>query len=308
VFFGLKAAVIAIVAQALWRIAGKALGGVWRKAVAFGAFLAIYGLGVPFPTLVLAAALGGFLLTRDAGAAAPGPRVPPDRVLGVVVLWLALWLGPVAALVLALGPTHVVAQVAVYFSQMAVLTFGGAYAVLAWVAQAAVEGFGWLGAGAMLDGLAMAETTPGPLIMVTQFVGFMAGYGVGGLALGTATALVTVWATFAPCFLWIFAGAPYAEGLRGRPRLAGALAAVTAAVVGVIANLAVWFALHTLFAETTTWAGVMVPVWGSLDPVALAVTVLALIAAFWLRAGPALLIGGAALAGGGLHLAGLAGG
>ena len=298
-FFGLKAAVIAIVAQALVRIGRKALKGWQALAIAVAAFVALFLFAVPFPLVVLAAALVGFLTARGGAAPAPPARV---STLRVALVWLALWLGPVLALVLALGRDHVLAQVAVYFSQMAVLTFGGAYAVLAWVAQAAVEQFGWLSAAQMLDGLAMAETTPGPLIMVTQFVGFMAGWGAGGLAMASAAALVSVWATFAPCFLWIFAGAPHAERLRGNPALAGALAAVTAAVVGVIANLALWFTLHALFGQVAgRW-----PVWSTLDPWAAGLTVLALVAAFALRAGPGALITGAALAGVALRLAGLA--
>ncbi|MCA2011320.1 chromate efflux transporter [Cereibacter sphaeroides] len=290
-FFGLKAAVIAIVAQALVRIAKKAVKGWVQAAIALAAFAALFALSVPFPLVVLAAALIGWAMARGQGAS----EAPPAHVstLKPALIWAALWLGPVAALILILGADNVLAQVALYFSQMAVLTFGGAYAVLAWVAQAAVEQYHWLTAPQMLDGLAMAETTPGPLIMVTQFVGFMAGWQAGGLWLATLAALVTTWATFAPCFLWIFAGAPHAERLRHSPALAGALSAVTAAVVGVIANLGLWFALHTL------WPG------GSFDPWAAGLTALALLAAFALKAGPGVLILGAAGAGVVLRLAGL---
>ena len=308
VFFGLKAAVVAIVAQALLKIAKRALKDGWAWAIALAAFVAIFALGVPFPLIVLAAAGFGFLRGRGGerieaqNAAQTGAR---PSVLGTIAIWLVLWLGPVAALILTLGMDHVFTQVAVYFSQMAVLTFGGAYAVLAWVAQAAVSEFGWLTAAQMLDGLAMAETTPGPLIMVTQFVGFMAGQS-GGLATATIAALITVWVTFAPCFLWIFAGAPYAEALRGNPALTSALSAVTAAVVGVIANLALWFAIHALFAQTQQIAGVELPMWSSLNPAAAGLTLLALIAAFGLKVGPGVLIIGAALAGAGLHVLGLA--
>ncbi|GAB1380571.1 chromate efflux transporter [Pararhodobacter aggregans] len=299
VFFGLKAAVIALVAEALVRIGRRALKGPQAWAIAGAAFLALFFFGVPFPLVVLAAAGIGFLTAR--GEAVAVGAAPRGATLRVALVWAALWLGPVALLLLALGPGHVLAQVAVYFSQMAVLTFGGAYAVLAWVAQAAVEQFHWLSAPQMLDGLAMAETTPGPLIMVTQFVGFMAGWQAGGLWLATLAGLVTTWVTFAPCFLWIFAGAPYAERLRGNPALAGALASVTAAVVGVIANLALWFGIHALFREAVAgW-----PVWSSLDPWAAGLTALALVAAFGLRLGPGLLIGTAALGGVALHLAGL---
>ncbi|WP_323022737.1 chromate efflux transporter [Pararhodobacter sp.] len=299
VFFGLKAAVIALVAEALMRIGRRALKGPQAWAIAGAAFLALFFFGVPFPLVVLTAAGIGFLTAR--GEAVAVGAAPRGATLRVALVWAALWLGPVALLLLALGPGHVLAQVAVYFSQMAVLTFGGAYAVLAWVAQAAVEQFHWLSAPQMLDGLAMAETTPGPLIMVTQFVGFMAGWQAGGLWLATLAGLVTTWVTFAPCFLWIFAGAPYAERLRGNPALTGALASVTAAVVGVIANLALWFGIHALFRDTVAgW-----PVWSSLDPWAAGLMALALVAAFGLRPGPGLLIGTAALAGVALHLAGL---
>ena len=299
VFFGLKAAVIALVAEALVRIGRRALKGPQAWAIAGAAFLGLFFFGVPFPLVVLAAAGIGFLTAR--GEAVAVGAAPRGTTLRVALVWAALWLGPVALLLLALGPGHVLAQVAVYFSQMAVLTFGGAYAVLAWVAQAAVEQFHWLSAPQMLDGLAMAETTPGPLIMVTQFVGFMAGWQAGGLWLATLAGLVTTWVTFAPCFLWIFAGAPYAERLRGNPALTGALASVTAAVVGVIANLALWFGIHALFRETVAGC----PVWSSLDPWAAGLTALALVAAFGFRLGPGLLIGTAALAGVALHLAGL---
>ena len=299
VFFGLKAAVIALVAEALVRIGRRALKGPQAWATAGAAFLALFFFGVPFPLVVLTAAAIGFLTAR--GEAVAVGAAPRGATLRVALVWAALWLGPVALLLLALGPGHVLAQVAVYFSQMAVLTFGGAYAVLAWVAQAAVEQFHWLSAPQMLDGLAMAETTPGPLIMVTQFVGFMAGWQAGGLWLATLAGVVTTWVTFAPCFLWIFAGAPYAERLRGNPALTGALASVTAAVVGVIANLALWFGIHALFRDTVAgW-----PDWSSLDPWAAGLTALALVAAFGLRPGPGLLIGTAALAGVALHLAGL---
>ncbi len=299
-FFGLKAAVIAIVAQALLRIGRKALKNWLQAGIALAAFAALFLFGLPFPLVVLAAAAIGFAQARGgAVTAAPAP-VSTGRA---ALVWLVLWLGPVAALVLGLGADHVLARVAVYFSQMAVLTFGGAYAVLAWVAQAAVERFDWLSAAQMLDGLALAETTPGPLILVTQFVGFMAGWGAGGLAMASLAGLVATWVTFAPCFLWIFAGAPHAERLRGNPALAGALSAVTAAVVGVIANLGLWFALHTLFGRVEGgW-----PVWSSFDPWAAGLVALALVAAFGARLGAGALILGGAAAGMALGLAGLAG-
>lgn len=304
-FFGLKAAVIAIVAQALVRIAKKALKGRLALAIAAGAFVALFAFGVPFPVVVLAAAALGGLVTR--GEEGPvAAKAPPT--LRVALVWLALWLVPVAVLVLSLGQEHVLARVAVFFSQMAVLTFGGAYAVLAWVAQSAVQDFGWLSAAQMLDGLAMAETTPGPLIMTLQFVGFMAGFANPGelppLLMATLAGLLTTWVTFAPCFLWIFALAPQAERLRANPRLAGALAAVTAAVVGVIANLGLWFAIQALFGQTRTLAAMELPVWSSLNPALTLLTLAALAAAFVAKAPAGALIAGGALAGVALHLAG----
>jgi chromate transporter len=225
---------------------------------------------------------------------------------------LALWLGPVAA-ILALAPGSVFAEIATFFSTMAVVTFGGAYAVLAWVAQEAVATHGWLSPGEMMDGLALAETTPGPLILVLQFVGFLAAFrdagGMEPLVAGMLGGLLATWVTFAPCFAWIFLGAPWMERLRGDRALSAALGAVTAAVVGVILNLSVWFALHVVFAETATVAAgplrLVLPVAGSLDPVAAGLTLLALVAAFGLKMGVPAMIGLWALAGMGLHLAGV---
>jgi chromate transporter len=237
------------------------------------------------------------------GAADPRPTAAWSWRVGGVIL--TLWLAPVAALWLALGPANVFTEIAFFFSQMAVLTFGGAYAVLAWVAQAAVETHGWLAPGEMLDGLGMAETTPGPLIMVTQFVGFMGAFRDPGalspLTAGVLGGLLTTWVTFAPCFLWIFLGAPHVERLRGDRALSAALATITAAVVGVILNLAVWFALHVVFREVgrisvgpldMAW-----PVLGSIDPAAAVLAAAALVAAFRFAVGPAALLAGAAAAG-----------
>ena len=202
-----------------------------------------------------------------------------------------LWLAPTALLLVTLGGDDVFSRIAVFFSQMAVVTFGGAYAVLAWVAQEAVQHFGWLAPGEMLDGLGMAETTPGPLIQVVQFVGFLAAFRDPGsldpLVAATLAAVLTTWVTFVPCFLWIFLGAPFIEKLRENRALAGAMAAITAAVAGVIVNLAVWFALHLLFAELAPWQGfgmrIDVPVWSSLDLPALLLTAAAIVAIFRLR-------------------------
>ncbi len=235
------------------------------------------------------------------------------RVLGIGATLLVLWLAPVAGLLVWLGPGNVFADIGVFFSKMAVVTFGGAYAVLAYVAQAAVETYGWLAPGEMLDGLGLAETTPGPLIMVTQFVGFMGAFRAPGdlapLLAGSLGGLLTTWVTFAPCFLWIFLGAPYVERLRESKPLSAALGAITAAVVGVILNLAVWFALHVVFRRVETYDGfglhVTVPDPVALDPIALALVAAALVAVFRLRVGMMPLLGAAAALGLGLYLAGL---
>jgi chromate transporter len=258
-FIGIKAAVLAIVVEALLRIARRSLKDGVEWAIAGAAFVAIFFLAVPFPLIVLAAALIGFArggvdVPAATRVAKPDVGVPVAQTLTTTAVWLAIWIVPLAALAGIFGSTHVLTQIAVFFSKLAVVTFGGAYAVLAYMAQDVVETHGWLTAGEMLDGLGLAETTPGPLILVTEFVGFLAANRHGGgnpWVMGMLGAVVTLWATFAPCFLWIFAGAPYIERLNAEPRLKAALAAVTAAVVGVILNLTVWFALHVLFATVT---------------------------------------------------------
>lgn len=337
-FFGLKAAVLAIVAQAVVRIGRRALRSGAMRMVALAAFVAIFAVGLPFPLIVLGAALIGYGGARarlagfgaagghggEGGAgigeaetllgAAPARPAPAVRARATRagLICLALWLLPVAGLVLAGG--GVFADLALFFSKLAVITFGGAYAVLAWVAQEAVGHYGWLAPGEMLDGLGLAETTPGPLIMVTQFVGFLAAFRDAGalpaMLAGTLGALITTWVTFLPCFAWIFLGAPHMEALRGNRALGSALGAVTAAVVGVVANLALWFALHVIFAEQVRFAGyglrVDLPVPGTLDPVAAGLTLLTLGAVFGLRAGTGKVLIGAALAGLALHAAGLA--
>ena len=338
-FFGLKCAVLAIVFQAVVRLGGRALRNGAMRVIAAGAFAAIFLFDVPFPLIVLAAGLIGFAGTRagtdlfrtggHGGAAGRGLDDADSRLgvgmpaharpnlrwtLTIAGTFLALWLVPVAALGAGLGPGHALADIAVFFSKMAVVTFGGAYAVLAYVAQAAVETYGWLKPGEMLDGLGMAETTPGPLIMVTQFVGFMGAFRApGGLdpyLAGVLGGLVTTWVTFVPCFLWIFAGAPYVESLRENRALSGALAAITAAVVGVILNLAVWFALHLLFSERVTLRpglGLRLewPVWASLQGAALLLSAAALVAVFRFRVGVLPVLAACAAAGVGLHLAGI---
>ncbi len=308
-FFGLKAAVLAIVLAAVLRIGSKALKGRAPIALAAAAFIGIFALDIAFPVIVLGAGLIGYLTSRigwDAftggghGAAKDGVD-DAETLLGngdsdtrqglslpLCLLFLVLWLGPVVALVATLGVDHVFSEIALFFSKMAVVTFGGAYAVLAYVAQAAVDTHGWLKPGEMLDGLGLAETTPGPLIMVTQFVGFLGAYRDAGelppLAAGSLGALITIWVTFAPCFLWIFIGAPFVERLRGHAGLSAALAAITAAVVGVILNLAVWFALHVIFAEVGNLNWMMfslpAPDWQSFDLAAAILSTLAIGAVF----------------------------
>jgi chromate transporter len=264
-FLGVKAAVLVIVIEALLRVAKRALRGPYDVAIAAAAFVAIFFFAVPFPLIIAAAAAIGFLLASAASHRAPAASparlepVPLSRTIATVALWIAIWVVPLLAAAAIFGRAHVTTDVSLFFSKLAVVTFGGAYSVLAYMAQQAVETYGWLTAGEMLDGLGLAETTPGPLILVTEFVGFLAGFRQGGepkLAFGLLGAGLTLWATFAPCFLWIFAGAPYVERLSANPRLSGALAGVTAAVVGVILNLSLWFALHVLFASVTaTWLG-----------------------------------------------------
>jgi chromate transporter len=294
-FVGIKAAVLAIVVEALLRVARRALKERADWAIAALAFAAIYAFAIPFPVIVLAAAPIGFFRARQSGPHSDAP--PPARValvdtLKTVALWLGIWILPLLAVALAFGRGHVLTELAWFYSKLAVVTFGGAYAALAYMAQAVVESYGWLTPGEMLDALGLAETTPGPLILVTQFVGTLAAWRHGGgppVLMGTLGALVTLWATFAPCFLWIFAGAPYIERLNAEPRLKSALATVTAAVVGVILNLTVWFALHVLFANVATLdAGPFrpaVPELSSINLVAVALSAVAFTLLFALHRG-----------------------
>jgi chromate transporter len=318
-FFGLKAAVLAIVAQAVLRIGGRALGNPTRIAVAVGAFVAIFLLDVPFPLIVLSAGLIGYVaglrgssafgtgggygaatgaIVSDADSAL-GTEIPahalPNRgwTARMTVTLLTLWLGPVALIAAWLGPDSAFTNIATFFSKAAMVTFGGAYSVLAYVAQEAVDTYGWLRPAEMLDGVGMAETTPGPLIMVTQFVGFLGAYrnpeGLSPLVAGTLGGLLTTWVTFAPCFLWIFLGAPFVERLRHNLPLAAALSAISAAVVGVVANLAIWFALHHLFRSVGEQSfgplRVDLPVLASVDLAAVALSLAAIVAMFRYRLG-----------------------
>jgi len=244
-FIGIKAAVLVIVIEALLRVARRALRRPYDWGIAAAAFVAIFCFAVPFPLVIASAVLLGYLLA-DTQAAAPSQAqaeaasVPLSETLRTASLWLALWIVPLLLVTFVFGRDHVTTDISLFFSKLAIVTFGGAYSVLAYMAQQAVETYGWLKPGEMLDGLGLAETTPGPPILVTEFVGFLAGYRQGGeprLAFGLLGAAITLWATFTPCFLWIFVGAPYIERLSRSPRLAGALSDVTAAVVGVILNL-----------------------------------------------------------------------
>ncbi|HYG62940.1 MAG TPA: chromate transporter, partial [Thermoanaerobaculia bacterium] len=280
--------------------------------IAAAAFIAIFFFEVPFPAIVVGAGILGWLGRRFLPVPSP-PGTPASsseaepvvdvlatqirpslgRSLRVLAVCLTLWFVPLLAVRAALGPDHVLAVQGEFFSKMAVVTFGGAYAVLAYVAQQAVETYRWLGPGEMLDGLGMAETTPGPLIMVLQFVGFMGAWrhpgGLDPLMAGILGSVLTTWVTFVPCFLWIFLGAPYVETLRNRKALSAALAGITAAVVGVILNLAVWFSLHTLFGEVAEvhrfGVRLLVPAWETLDPAALVLAAGAFLALFKFKRG-----------------------
>ena len=335
-FFGLKAAVLAIVVEAVVRVGRRALKNRMMVALAALAFVAIFFFAVPFPIIIIAAGLIGYAGARSGrpefapsghghgssdavidsmlGEAVP-EHVRPDaaRTIRVGALWLALWLVPVLVLLLALGQSNAFSQIALFFSKMSLVTFGGAYAVLAYVAQQAVEHYHWLKPHEMLDGLGMAETTPGPLIMVLQFVGFMAAYrdpsGLSPMLAATLGGLLATWVTFTPCFLWIFVGAPYIERLRGNIGFAGALSAITAAVVGVILNLSIWFALHTLFRETVPVQAFPLnfdrPVLTSVDIPALVLAIAAATAIFRFKLGMLTVLAGSCAAGVALRLAGV---
>jgi chromate transporter len=307
-FYGVKAAVLVIVIEALLRVSRRALRERWHLVVAAMAFTGIYFLAVPFPLIVLMAGILGLFRGRHSSDQRPValPAVSGKRTLRTVLLWLVIWLLPFAVLALVDAP-DLLFEVGKLFSTLAVVTFGGAYAVLAYMAQDVVLHHGWLSAAQMVDALGLAETTPGPLILVTQFVGFLAGAGEGGLGLGIAAALVTLWVTFAPCFLWIFAGAPYIEWISGQPRLRSALAAITAAVVGVVLNLSIWFALHVLFRDVTQMRWGIFTLWqpdlASVEWLAAGLFLLNCLLAFRLKWGILRLLLVSALLGAGLHSA-----
>jgi chromate transporter len=338
-FFGLKAAVLAVVLEAVVRIGKRALKNNMMLSIAAAAFVAIFFFDVPFPLIILAAGMIGYFGTRLGSAAflvgnghggtKGAALADADSLLGehtptharpslswslkVSAICLILWLGPVFALLIAFGPENVLSQIAIFFSKMAMVTFGGAYAVLAYVAQQAVEYYQWVAPGEMLDGLGMAETTPGPLIMVLSFVAYLASFrapgpldpSIAGLIGGT----LATWVTFVPCFLWIFLGAPYVEALRGNKALSGALSAITAAVVGVVLNLAVWFALHVVFREVnevaTLGMSLKVPVLTTINVPSLILTLASVAALFWFKVGMIKTLGGAAAIGIVLYIAGV---
>ena len=325
-FFGLKPAVLAIVLEAVLRIGKKALKTRLMVVIAALAFIAIFFYDVPFPVIILSATIIGYTGGRfwpAAFAAANAKTTGADacsepvvdalldggqadhirpsiaRFCKVLLVWSALWFGPILLIALTIGPQSVYFQQAAFFSKTAVVTFGGAYAVLAYVAQQAVETYAWLKPGEMLDGLGLAETTPGPLILVLQFVGFLAAYrspgGLDPMLAGVFGAVVTVWATFVPCFFWIFLGAPYVEALRGNKSLNTAMSGITAAVLGVVLNLAVWFALHTIFGSIESvhalGAHLLVPVWNTINVPTLLIAIFAMLALFRLKLGMMTTIG-----------------
>jgi chromate transporter len=319
-FFGVSAAVLAIVAQAVLKIAGRGLKSPLLKAMAVVAFLAILLLDLPFPVIVIGAGLAGAALAVLApsalalSAAAAEPPAPhaPGRARGALIAaaWcLAAWWAPIALAALTLGAGHVLVDIGLFFSKLAVLTFGGAYAVLAWVTQEAVQ-LGWVTPAEMVSGLGLAETTPGPTILVNQWVAFLGAMrgADGSLWLAALGAAMATWATFAPSFLFIFAGAPFVEDLRRDRRLSGALTGVTAAVVGVIAFVALWFALNTLFGESgyLRFGLLRLPTveLSTLDPVALALTALGFLMAFRLKLGVAASVGVLAALGAAIRLGG----
>jgi len=331
VFFGLKAAVLAIVVEAVIRIGKRALKSRFLIVVAAFAFVALDAFALPFPFVVLGAGIAGacayrirpnwFPRTQSDGV---GPRdeqsvvdhlfnsgllahTEPSamRSIRTVLLWTALWIAPIALLALAFGVHSVFVQQGVFFSQASMVTFGGAYSVLSYVTQRAVEDFSWLRPGEMLDGLALAETTPGPLILVLQFVGYVGAFrAVSDLSpelAGLLGAAIVLWTTFVPCFLWIFLGAPYIESLRKHRVLNAALACITAAVVGVILSLSVWFALHALFADVVElrwgYLHLQVPSLSTLNPAALILSLVAALALLRFKLGIPVTLGGCALLG-----------
>ena len=282
-FLGVKATVVVIVIEALIRIARRALKQPAHLVIAALAFVALFLLALPFPLVILAAGVAGAALQRDHGKPTSGPPARLSRALLFLIIGLAIWAAPLIPL--ALTGDRFLLNIGAFFSKLAVVTFGGAYAVLAYMTQEVVVSYNWLSTDQMMDALGLAETTPGPLILVTQFVGMTAGLAEGGPARALAAGALTLWVTFVPCFIWIFAGAPLIDWLDGRPRLRGALAGITAAVVGVIANLSLWFALHVFFGRVLplNWGPVTTirPALDTAQPVAIALACLAGVLLLW---------------------------
>lgn len=290
VLWGVKAAVLAIVLEALWKISGRALKLKLDWIVAALAFVALFVFALPFPLIVLAAAAIGYLHGSDAMASPLQAVRPPWRdTLRTLLAGGVAWLMPLALLMIVLGPGHILSELARIFSVLAVVTFGGAYAVLTSLGQDVVEQAGWLTTQEMMDGLALAETTPGPLILVGQFVAFIAAAKqLSSLWAGLAASLIFLWMTFVPSLLWIFAGAPWISYLQAQPRLSSALARVTSAVVGVILNLTLWFGLHVIFARSERLSGPVPmwwPDWASFDPAVLVLSVAMAVALLWAKLG-----------------------
>ena len=288
-FTGLKAGIAVIVLQALIKLAKRGLTHFMDWLIAIAGFVGIFFANVPFPLIIASAALYGFFASHPSNDQRSDIPLPDARTSCLTLMqWMALWWVPIFVIDLLVGDDQL-AAIGYFFSQLAVVTFGGAYAVLAYMAQDVVGHLGWLQPGTMMDGLGLAESTPGPLILVTEFVGFITAFHTGGLSYGIAGALVALWATFIPCFLWIFVGAPYIEWLTNQPRLRGALAAIMAAVVGVIANLFIWFVLNILFAEIATEQygpiSVLMPDVTAINLTIIAIAVICGVLAFWRHAG-----------------------
>lgn len=287
-FLGIKAAVLAIVLEALIKVSKRASKTTNFLEIAITAFIALFFFDVPFPLIIIVAALIGLSQSKfkpnteaiqaQQGNSSQAYSISWQKTVATILKWLFIWLAPLAVLITFSGSDDLMVTIGLFFSKLAVVTFGGAYAVLAYMSQQAVENYGWLSAAQMIDGLGLAETTPGPLILVNQFVGFYAGLS-NGFASAIVASLIVLWVTFAPCFLWIFAGAPYIEKLGSMPRVSAALGAITAAVVGVIANLSIWFALHVLFANVNQrdigYIHFALPQWSSINFITMAIAVLA---------------------------------
>jgi chromate transporter len=313
-FYGIKAAVLALVIEALWKIGRRALKTRLDLLIAVAALALLFLFSAPFVLVIAAAAVFGLGRARwmpgkavETVGTTSQPRA--GTAFRAAVVWGLIWIAPLLLALITLGPDHVLSQVGLLFSQLAIVTFGGAYAVLAFLQQQAVEGHAWLSAGQMIDGLGLAETTPGPLILVNQFVGFLAGWQAqgGGFWPAAATATMASWCTFAPSFLWIFAGAPFAESLRRSRLAAGALASITSAVLGVIASLAIWFGLHVLFQRTlnqpTPWgAELPIPDVASFDWIAAALASAAAFALIRFKTHVVIVVIASALAGIGIGL------